>query len=466
MFDKLSSAIKKATDKITSAIFVDKALIDSILKELQRALIEADVNVRLVKQISDELRQKAIDEKIKGIEKKEQIIKTLHDKLLEILGGKQEELKIEKTKGKTTKIILLGLYGSGKTTTSAKLANYYGKRGLKSCILGLDVHRPAAREQLEQLGKQNNLTVFINKEEKKPEKIYDEFKKQIDEHDLVIIDTAGRHSLDKELIDEIKSIGKKAKPDYIFLVIAADIGQAARTQAEEFQKALAINGVIVTRMDSTAKGGGAITACNETRAPIFFITTGEKINDIETFNPENFLSRLLGMGDLQGLIEKIKLVQEGGQEKITERLKQGKFTMEDLYEQLKGMQSLGPLDKVLDMIPGFGKAKEKLPENALQGQEANLKKWKSAIQSMTKEEKENPEIMEKQTSRIGRIAKGAGITTSSVRELLSQYNLLKSFIKSGQDMENLDINSLQKGKLKIPQKQLRKMAKKFKGIKL
>src|SRR3989344_815186 len=459
MFEKLSSAIKKATDKIASAIFVDKNLIDAVIKDLQRALIEADVNVSLVKQISDELREKAIDEKIKRIEKKEQIIKFLHDKLLEFL-GKAGDLKIEK--GKNQKILLLGLYGVGKSSTTAKLANYYNKRGINSCILGLDVHRPAAREQLEQLGKQNNLKVFIDKTETSAIKTYEKFKKQLDEHDLTIIDTAGRHSLDSDLVNEIKTLGKKIKPDYIILVIAADIGQAARKIASEFQEALKINGVIITRMDSTAKGGGALTACNETQAPVFFITTGEKVNDLELFNPSNFLSRLLGMGDLQTLIDKIKSVQdESSQEKITTRFKEGKFTMYDLYEQLKGMQNLGPLDKIMDLIPGFGKAKEKLPEGALQGQEANLKKWKAAIDSMTKEERENPEVLEKQTSRMARISKGAGITTSSVRELLSQYNLIKSFVKSGKNMEDIDLNKLQKGGLGLSQKKLRKMAKKF-----
>ena len=460
MFEKLSNAIKNATDKIASAIFVDKKLIDTVIKELQRALIEADVNVILVKKISDELRQKAIDEKIKGVEKKEQIVKLLHDKLLAIL-GEFKELKIEKQKNKTTKILLLGLYGSGKTTTSAKLANYYNKRGLKSAILGLDVHRPAAREQLEQLGKQHNIQVYINKEEKNPIKIYEEFEKEIAKNDLLIIDTAGRHSLDADLVKEIGQIGKKIKPDYVILVLAGDIGQAAKKQASEFQSALKINGVIITRMDSTAKGGGAITACSETQAPIFFITTGEKINDLEVFNPSSFLSCLLGMGDLQTLIEKIKLVQEGDSEKLTEKLKEGKFTMLDLYEQLKSMQNIGSFDKLMDLIPGFGKAKEKISPNALKNQEANLKKWKSAIDSMTPEERENPEILEKQTSRLQRIAKGAGITTSSIRELLSQYNLLKSFIKQGKDMENLDINKLQKSNFGLSQKKLRKMAKKF-----
>jgi len=192
MFGKLGETLKKVTDKIASAIFLDKDLVDSIVKELQRALIEADVNVSLVKKISDEIREKA-SSNLKGVEKKEQIIKHLHDRLLEIL-GKHQELKIEK--GKKQKILLLGLYGSGKTTTSAKLANYYSKRGLKTCILGLDVHRPAAREQLEQLGDQNKLQVYVDKKENNPLKTYEKYKSELEKCDLTIIDTAGRHSLD------------------------------------------------------------------------------------------------------------------------------------------------------------------------------------------------------------------------------------------------------------------------------
>lgn len=447
MFEKLSQAISKTTSKIASAIFVDKKLIEEVIKELQRALIEADVNVLLVKQISDELRQKAIDEKIKGVEKKEQIIKLLHDKLLELLGKEKKELVIEK--GKNQKIMLLGLYGVGKTTTTAKLANYYAKRGFKTCILGLDVHRPAAREQLEQLGKQNNIHIFIDKQEKNPSKIYDKFKKEIETYDLCIVDTAGRHTLDKELIEEIKTLGKKIKPNYTILTITADIGQSARKLAAEFQSALNINGVIITRMDSTAKGGGALTACSETHAPVFFITTGEKVNDIESFNPSSFLSRILGIGDLSTLIEKINLVVDSDKQvAIQKRLEDGKFTMDDLYEQLKSMDGFS-LDKITDLIPGLGKAK--ISQDMLQGQEDKMKKWKHAISSMTKEERENPEIISKETSRIQRIAKGAGLNTSDVRALIKQYDLLKSFLKSG-DMTQENMFS---------QKQMQKLAKKF-----
>jgi signal recognition particle subunit SRP54 len=460
VFSNLGEAVRKITDKVAAAIFVDKKLVDSIIKDLQRALIEADININLVKELSDKIRKAAVDEKVKGVEKREHIIKLLHDELLEMLGGEKAELKVKKAKKKPIKIMLLGLYGSGKTTTTAKLANYYGKRGFKTCMLGIDVHRPAAPEQLEQLAKQHNLPAFIDKTEKNPEKIYDKFKDEIEDYDLVLIDTAGRHSLDKALVKEIKQLGKKINPDFTILIMPADIGQAAKKQAEEFQKALDINGVIITRMDSSAKGGGALTACNETNAPVYFITTGEKINDFETFSARRFISRILGLGDLETLLEKVRsVVEEKEEKKLKKRVEEGKLTMDDLYGQLESMQKIGPLGKIAELIPGFGKVK--MPENLMESQEERMKKWRFIIQSMTPEEKENPELLEKQTSRIQRIAKGSGTPASDVRALLKQYKILREFIKTGEQVD------LSKGVQGISQKQLQKLAKKFgKKIKL
>ena len=233
MLDGLGSALKKGFDKIAGAMFLDKKTIEIVIKDLQRALIQADVNVHLVKELGERIRKEAEDEKIKGIEKKEHLTKILHDEILNLLGKVKHEIKIEK--GKQTKIMLLGLYGSGKTTTTHKLAAYYAKRGLKVAMLGLDVHRPAATEQLEQLGKQIKIPVFVDKKEKNALKVYKRFKEELEEYDLVIIDTAGRHSLDKELVDEITTLGKEIKSDYVFLVIQADIGQAAKNQAQKFK---------------------------------------------------------------------------------------------------------------------------------------------------------------------------------------------------------------------------------------
>jgi len=448
MLEKLGNAIKKVTDKISNSIFLDKNLVDTIVRELQRALIEADVNIHLVKELSEKLRKVAFDEKIKGIEKKEHLIKTLHDELVKILGEKKE-LKL-KEKGQT-KIMLVGLYASGKTTTVAKLGNYFQKRGKKAALVGLDVWRPAAKEQLMQLGKQHNIHVFTDLEEKDPIKIWERNKKKLEKYDLVIIDTAGRHDLDKELIDEIKNINKKIKPDETILVMPGDIGQAAKNQAEKFSSSLNITGVIISRMDSTAKGGGALTACAETKSGVYFITTGEKINDIEIFNPESFLSRLLGMGDLQALIEKVRSVtDENLQTKFEENIKEGKLTLDDVVGQVKGMNSMGGFDKLKSMVPGFGSAK--IPEGALENQQKKIEKWEHILKSMNKEEKENPELIKKETSRIGRIARGAGVNTSEVRALLKQYNLLQTVVKDSSEFD------MSKG---INPRQLQKLMKKF-----
>ena len=372
----------------------------------------------------------------------------MHDELIAILGESKE---LELKEKKQTKVMLLGLYGAGKTTTIAKLGNYYQKRGKKVALVGLDVHRPAAKEQLMQLAEKNNLKVFIDLKETNALKTYKKFKKDLAKFDLVLIDTAGRHTLDKELIKEIKDLGKEIQPNETILVMPADIGQSAKKQAKEFQDALKISGVIITKMDSSAKAGGALTACAETKAPVYFITTGEKINDLENFEPQRFLSRLLGMGDLETLIQKIKSVTDDKkQEKIQKKLQEGKLSLEDVIEQVKSMNSMGGFDKLKGLIPGMNSAN--IPEDKLGAQEEKVKKWEHIIKSMTSEEKENPEILQKQTSRISRVAKGAGVNTSDVRSLLKQYDMLQSFVKDSSDMD------MSQG---MSQKQMQKMMKKF-----
>ena len=337
------------------------------------------------------------------------------------------------------------------TTTIAKLGNYFAKRGNKVALIGLDVHRPAAKEQLRQLAEKNKLTCFIDEKENNAVKTWKKFEKDLKKYDLVLIDTAGRHSLDKSLIKEITALNKEIKPTESILVMPADIGQAAKKQAQEFQEAIKISGVIITRMDSTAKGGGALTACAETKAPVYFIATGEKINDLEEFNPESFLSRLLGMGDLQTLIEKVKSVtDEGKQEEMQKRLEEGQLTLDDVIEQVKSMGSMGGFDKIKSMIPGLGNAK--IPDEMLGAQEEKIKKWEHIIKSMTPEEKNNPEILKKQTSRIARIAKGSGVNSSDVRALLKQYDMLSEMVKGGSDMD------MSQG---FSQKQMQKLMKKF-----
>jgi len=447
MLDKLSNVLKKTTDKIANALFLDRNLVDLVLRDLQRALLEADVNVHLVLDITKKVREAAFDERIKGIEKKEHIIKLLYDELVSIL-GKKKEIKLNEERNV---FLITGLYGSGKTTTVAKLCSYYAKRGFKTCAVGLDVHRPAASEQLRQLCQKLNVPVFVQQDEKNPESIWKKYKKEIEKYQLVVVDTAGRDSLDDELIDELKKISDMVSPTEVFLVLSADIGQTAKKQAEAFNRAAPVSGIIITKMDSTAKGGGALTACAEIGASVVFIGTGEKPADIETFNPESFLSRLLGMGDLQTLMEKIHSVMD--KDKIKEQQKkisEGKFNLKDLQLQLESMEAIGSFDKILSFIPGLSKAK--VPNDALESQQERVKKWKYAIDSMTKEEIENPEIIEKETTRLQRIAKGSGVYTSDIRMLIKQYRLLKEFATSGEQLS--DSGSLD-------QRTMMKLAKKF-----
>lgn len=460
VLEKLGSALKRVMNKIASAVFVDKKTINDIVDDLKRTLIQADVDLALVNELSDKIKGLAGNEKISGVERKEQLIKLIHDEIVEILGKKKYELFLEKKKN--YRMMFVGLYGSGKTTTIAKLALYYNKLGYGVCMLGLDVHRPAAPEQLEQLAAKIKVPVFIDSKEKNPIKIWEKYKKQIEKYDVVLIDTAGRDALDAELIKEIKKLAGIIEPEYTLLVMPADIGQAARKQAAKFKESCEIAGVVVSRMDGTAKAGGALAACYETKSPVLFIGTGEHVRDIEVFNPTAFVSRMLGLGDIEALLEKIKLAAEPKPKGDEDKEK--RFTLIDFYQQIQSMKSMGPLKKITELIPGLGGVK--MPAGILEVQEEKIKKWKFAIDSMSQGEIENPELLEKEKTRIARIAKGAGIQASDVRDLLNQYKLIKQFAAK---QESFDMEKLQKQGprslqgLGLSQKQLKKLAKRFKG---
>ena len=426
MLDKLSSSLKESLKKLTRAIFIDEGAINDLVKELQRALLQADVNVQLVFDLTKKIKERALKEKPqKNFTQKEFIINVVYEELTNFLGKERSEIVIERKK--PFKIMMVGLYGSGKTTTIGKLAKYYSKRNYKVATIGLDVHRPAAPEQLEQLSNQVKVKYFIDKKEKNPLKIYREFEKEYKNYDILIIDTAGRDALSEDLIKEIKLLNKEIQPDEKILVLSADIGQAAQEQAEKFHESANISSVIVTKMEGTAKAGGALSACSVTGAKIKFIGVGEKVDDLEPFNPPGFVSRLLGMGDIESLLEKAKeAISEEEAQDLGKKLLKGEFNFIDLYEQMEAMSKMGPLSKIMEMIPGFSQIK--LPKEALQVQEGKLKKWRFILDSLTKEELEDPDIID--GSRIERIAKGAGVPTSEVRDLLKQYKQSKKLIKA------------------------------------
>ena len=424
VLEKLGSSLKKTLSKVAKTIFVDDKLINELVKDMQKALLQSDVNVKLVFELTNTIKDRAKKESLpKGLTKKEQLIKIIHEELIKFLGGKDNKIKIGK---KPFKIMLVGLFGNGKTTTAGKLAKFYSKRGNKIALVGLDVHRPAAMEQIEQLAKKLKIDVFLDKKEKNAVKIWKKYKKDVEKYDVVIVDTAGRDALSKELIKEIKNLTKEINPKETLLVLGADVGQAAQEQAQSFHDNCGVTGVIATKMDGTAKGGGALTACAVTDSPIKFIGVGEKPDDLEEFSPERFVGRLLGMGDIEALLEKAKdAISQEDAEDLGKKLLKGEFNLIDLYEQTKAMKKMGPLNKVMEMIPGFGNIK--MPKEMLQNQEVKLDKWRYMMDSMTKKELEDPETIKGQ--RVERIAKGSGVSVSEVRELIKQYKMSKKMMK-------------------------------------
>ncbi len=349
--------------------------------------------------------------------KREHVVNIVYEELVKFIGGEPQKIEIKK---KPFKIMLVGLFGSGKTTTSGKLAKFYSKRGYKVALVGLDIHRPAAMDQIQQVGNQVNTPVFVDKSTKDPIGIWKNNEQDFKNFDVIIIDTAGRDALSKDLIEEIEEVNKVIEPNEVLLVISADIGQAAKMQAEQFDKSCNISGIIVSKMDGTAKGGGALTASLVSKAPIKFIGVGERPDDIEEFNPPGFVGRILGMGDMEALIEKaIEVIKEEDAEDLGKRFLKGEFNLIDLYEQMEAMS------KIVEMIPGFSQLK--LPKEMLQVQEGKLKKWKFAMNSFTKEELEEPDTVD--SSRVERISKGSGVSIQEIREMLKQYKQSKKMVK-------------------------------------
>jgi len=447
VLENLGEKLRETLAKITGSVLVDEKLVNELVKDIQRALLQSDVNVQLVFNLSKTIKQRALKEDPPaGMSRKEYLIKIVYDELVKFLGGAGHKMSVSK---KPYRIFLVGLFGNGKTTTAGKLGKFFSKRGHKVALLQTDIWRPAAFEQLTQLGKQINVSVYGDPKLKDPVKIYRKFKEELDKNDVVIIDTAGRDALSDDLVEELNQLNIEVIPDEALLVISADIGQAAEVQAAKFAETCKVTGVIITKMEGTAKGGGALSACAVTNASVKFIGVGEKIDDLEEFNPERFVGRLLGMGDLDTLLEKAReAISEEKAEDLSQRVMKGDFNLIDLYEQMAAMKKMGSIAKLMEMIPGFSQVK--LPKEALNVQEEKLKKWKHIMDSMTKDELDDPETV-MNPKRIDRIAAGSGATVGDVRELLKQYRMSKKMIK------------VLKGGGK-PDKLMRKFGGKMKGL--
>ncbi len=437
----LGEKLRKALDRIQGAKTIDREAVKETVKELQRALINSDVEIGAVLEMSKKIEEESFRELPKGITRREHIIKVLYDELSKTLGGDHKPVE------KPEKILLVGLFGSGKTTTSSKLAKYYSKRGRKTLLVCADSFRPAAYEQLKQLSEKVNAGFYGEKGEKDAAKIVKNAMKKAEEYDTVMVDSAGRDALDQSLVEEVKGIQHELNAEHVWLVIGADMGQLAKKQATAFHDAVGVNGIIITRMDGSAKGGGALAACRATKAPVVFIGTGEKPQDLEEFEAERYLSRIMGYGDLKALLEKTKEIQED-MSVSPEELLEGKFTLKTFYEQLKAAKKIGPLGKIADMM-GFG---TQMPKEMLETGQEKLDSYKTIIDSMTKKEKESPETINK--SRIQRIARGSGRKEQDIRDLLKQYKNMKQMMKEFKKMKDVkDIQDLQKGKMgKLMQK--------------
>ncbi len=419
VLDNLGKSIRNTLKKIAKASSVDEKLIKEVVRDLQRALLMADVNVKLALKLTKEVERRALNEEPPpGKSAREHVIRIIYEELVKIL-GEPREITLKKHV-----ILMVGLYGQGKTTTAGKLANYFKKRGLSVGLVAGDVHRPAAYDQLKQIADKVGVPVYGKPGEKKAPKIVREGLEQFKNTDVIIIDTSGRHSLENELIDEIKRVAKVAGADEVFLVLDATVGQQAGPQAKAFHDAVGITGVILTKLDGSAKGGGALSAVAETGAPIVFIGTGEHIEDLEKFDPARFISRLLGMGDIQSLLETAsEVMDEEKAEELAKRMMSGKFNLIDMYNQMEAMTKMGPLKKVFAML-GFV---DRLSDEEMEELQRKLRDFRIIMDSMTREELENPKIIK--SSRIKRIARGSGKKPEDVRALLKHYNQSKKAIK-------------------------------------
>ena len=413
VLEKLGDALRETLKKIAGASHISPELIKELVRDIQRALLQSDVNVRLALDLSKRIENRALDEKAPpGMTGREHVVRIVHQELVKAL-GEPRTLKLG-----PQKLMLVGLYGQGKTTTTGKLAKYLKKKGLSLGLIAADVHRPAAYDQLSQIGEQIQVPVFGDSTNTDAEKVVSEGLQEFKDWDIVIVDTAGRHALDGDLITEMENIAKIVQPDDIFLVMDATMGQQAGPQAEAFHEAVGVTGVILTKLDGSAKGGGALSAVAVTKAPIIFVGTGESLESLETLDPDRFISRLLGMGDLQTLLERAEEVMDASTaEDSAKKMLSGKFTLIDMKEQMEALTKMGPLGKVMEMVPGMSGMMKK---GQVEETQQKLEKFKVLMSSMTKEELENPKLIKR--SRINRIAMGSGADPQEIRDLLKQYN--------------------------------------------
>jgi len=429
LLDSLREGLQGALAKLIRSNVVDEAAIKEFVRDLQRSLIQGDVNVKMALEVTERVQRRALSEKpAGGVTRKDQMVSILYEELSRLLGG-EGGLQPEKTK--TSVLVMLGVQGSGKTTTTAKLARLFTKKGFRVGVVAADTFRPGAVTQLRTLCEPSGVEVYSDDREKDSVKIAKDGRKHFEgSKNLIIVDTAGRHKEEAGLLAEMKDIVQGVKPDYNILVIDGTIGQQCYNQAQAFHQASPVGGIIVTKLDGAAKGGGALAASAATGAKIFYIGTGERIDDLEEFVPTRFVGRLLGMGDLKSLLDMVQQAEVQVDEKAVQRMMSGKLTMNDLLAQFDQMKKFGSLKKVVEHIPGMA---GQVNSQELDKAEGRFGVYKSIIQSMTVKERAEPDTIN--ASRIKRIARGSGRSEKDVRELLSRYKQMKSLVKTSKGRE-------------------------------
>ena len=436
MFEDLTTKLEGIFKKLRGRGKLTESNIKDALKEVRRALLEADVNYKVVKDFISQVEGKAMGQEVlRSITPGQQVIKVVHEELIDLLGKTRTEVSFSQKP--PTIFMLVGLQGSGKTTACGKLARYYRKKGRFPLLVAADVYRPAAVDQLKILGKSLDLPVFSSK--KNPVKICEDSIEQAkkDGRDLVIIDTAGRLHIDEPLMQELLEIKKAISPQEIVLVADAMTGQDAVNIAKTFEQKIGLDGIFLTKMDGDARGGAALSIRAVTGKPIKFVGTGEKLDALEMFYPDRMASRILGMGDVVSLVEKAEeTISLEEAEKLEKKLRKEAFTLEDFYSQLQQIKSMGPLDSILGMIPGLGGRVMK----GLKIDEKAMVRVEAMINSMTREERLKPHIID--GSRRKRVAKGSGTSVQDVNKLLKQFFMMQKMIKN---LGKMDFRKFDKG---------------------
>ncbi len=422
-FDGLSSRLQEITRKLKGKARISEDDLKEVLREVKLALLEADVNYKIVKDFVKVIEEKALGQDVlKSLTPGQQVVKIVKDELVTLLGG--EESKINFTPNPPTVIMLVGLQGSGKTTTAGKLANIIRKQGKKPLLVACDVYRPAAIKQLEVVGKQLDIPVYTNENTKDVNLIAKQaVSTAISKlNDVIIIDTAGRLQIDEALMQELKDLKISVKPHEILLVVDSMTGQDAVNIADTFNKELGIDGIVLTKLDGDTRGGAALSVKKITGRPIKFAATGEKLSDIEVFHPERMASRILGMGDVLSIIEKAEEtfdMEEAA--KLEKKLKKQSFDLEDYLSQLRQMKKMGSFSSILKMLPGMNKLKD------IEVDEKEFVRIEAIICSMTKEERQNPKVLN--GSRRLRIAKGSGTTVEQINKFMKSFEMTQKMMK-------------------------------------